>query len=202
MEPISEKSNNSVLKKVFIVLLLFLIAELGFFIFNTNKKVLKTINNSKPIISNFFSEFENQTSNANQPINMNMCLHAQDFSNSDLAVLQTSNYFLEKKVANQSYLLIEYQGEIVGFEKNAARLLPKDYKLEFYLKLQRDVSGYKEPFDFIFDIERLKKTIVKNKDGKVISYKDLKAGQNIRIIAEYDIKSKLYSSYEINIIDN
>lgn len=42
---------------------------------------------------------------------------------------------------------------------------------------------------------------VLDQEGKIISYKDLKTGQNIKLVKTYDFKKSSYQNIEITIIN-
>ncbi|MEK7597614.1 MAG: hypothetical protein AAB441_03125 [Patescibacteria group bacterium] len=94
----------------------------------------------------------------------------------------------------------EFQGKIVEVNTVKVAITPEVSK-EFYLKVERDVKGVKDLFVISFDNNILSKTKVIDSEGKIISYKDLKIDQIIKIISIYDFKADLYKGFEITVLN-
>ena len=135
-------------------------------------------------------------------VNMDICRECININKQTRDMLQYSDDYLNRKIANNAYITLESQGQIISFNKNESiALLPKDLQLEFYIKLQREINGKKELFDFfILDKTTLENTKIADSTEKTLSYKDLKIGQNVKIVETYNLKEKFYH-YEITVLE-
>ncbi|MEK7597227.1 MAG: hypothetical protein AAB441_01120 [Patescibacteria group bacterium] len=95
----------------------------------------------------------------------------------------------------------EFTGKIIGFENITEELNPKEYKANFFLHLLRDDEKSKIKLLLNFDKNELSNFIVKDFTGKTISYKNLKIDKNIKISGTYDLNNRIYSNYEITILN-
>jgi len=183
------------MKIIFIILFLVLLGELGYVFMTVNKKNPTSFIVPTPTLN---SRFES----TKPKIDFNSCIDMlSNYYRSDIATLSTTNYYLENNIANTSYVVTELQGEIISFDKAASRKVEKNYIQEFYIKLERDVDGKKETFDIIFNSDLLQKTKVEDFSGKIISHKELKIGQTLKVIKTYDLKKNILSDINIRILD-
>jgi len=194
MEPVSDNSNiiNSILRITFAILFLVLIAELTYFFYIVpNKKVATTIAPTKASNSLKIT-LPNKEVIFSEDLDISKILDTKE--------LQRFDYFFEKKVADEFYMAMYLHGKIIGFEMDK-NIKYMNFQPEFYLNLQNEALGSKEVFTLAFSKEELKQTRVMDSKGKNITYKDIKIGQNVKIIEIYNLTKKLNSSFEINVLD-
>lgn len=92
----------------------------------------------------------------------------------------------------------EYQGKIILFD-NSTNSANEE---ELYFNTSYSPDGkIKIIKDFFYNKSDLNFMKVINSNGEIISYKDLKVGQNIRITQKYGLSEAPHSSIEINILE-
>lgn len=75
--------------------------------------------------------------------------------------------------------MLEFKGEIISFENETGAYFPLSHKTEWFLYLDIDTKDSKVKRLFSFDQNDLDSIKVTDSTGNVISYKELKIGQNI-----------------------
>ena len=184
----SYSSSNSLLKIIFAMLLFFFLGELGFIVINTTLKnnILKKpvdVHNPKPSTGLFGN---------------NTKLSAINVNNKSL----NSDSLLTSKIVNKNFIITEYRGEIIGFEKSGIKTQQEGNSAVFFLNLQVTINGNSERFNLILDKEKLKVTEVFDSRGKIVSLKDLMVGERIIISETYNKIKNDYSNYKITIVDS
>ncbi|EKE14188.1 MAG: hypothetical protein ACD_12C00636G0003 [uncultured bacterium] len=97
----------------------------------------------------------------------------------------------------------EFTGEILEIRSTNIESLFDGYNPEFIMSIKKTSNIVKGPLmiNYAFDKKDLEKIQVKDSSGKIISYRDLIVGQNVKIVEVYDLKEKIYSVYEITILN-
>ncbi len=93
--------------------------------------------------------------------------------------------------------LPEFQGKIIELNID----VPNFDDIGFSFKLEWGSDKKKNHVVYFFDKDKINTMKVTNSAGKTISHKDLKVGQNIKIIRIDDFGTKLYKGFEIVVLN-